>query len=417
MSALPRRSVAEALARIPGGAHLVCAPGMGAPTTVLGALPERAAGRGWTLSSGLLLDDYPFLPAVLAGDLEYRTWHVMGPVRDHVASGLVGYIPARASRIAHLLRAGDVGAALVRVSPPDAQGYCSLGGSVGYAAVAVSVASMAIAEVDPAVPRTCGDSLVHVSAFDSLVESASPVPRYVSAPSSEVARAIAGHLCGLLPPNPTLQIGVGAIPETLVRSLADGQSDLGTLRFVGMATDDMVDLFVAGVLRADQVGTEPAVLSPDMMATERLLKFADENPAIGMYPSSLAHDAAQLGRIERFISINTAIEVDLAGNVNSEVLGGRQLSGPGGSLDYIDAATRSPGGRRIIALPATNADASISRIVPALVSVTVPRSMVDAVVTEYGVAELEGRSLRERAEALVEIAHPDHRDQLRESAR
>lgn len=416
MNALPHRSVHDALARIPSGAHLVSAPGMGAPTTLLRTLPECAVGRRWTLSSGLLLDDYPHLPAVLAGELTYRTWHVMAPVRDHVAAGVVGYIPARASRIAHLLHLWGVGAALIRVSPPDAHGYCSLGASLGYGKATIGVAAMAIAEVDPAVPRTSGDSLVHISAFDSLVESDSPVPQYRSAGSTEVANTIARHVRRLLPPDPTLQIGVGAIPETLVRSLADGQDDLGTVRFVGMATDDMVDLFAAGVLRADQVGSEPAILSPDMMGTDRLLKFADDNPAIGMYPSSLSHDAAQLGRIERFVSINTAIEVDLAGNVNSETLGGRQISGPGGSLDYIDAATRSLGGRRIIALPATNADGSVSRIVPALASVTVPRSMVDAVVTEYGIAELEGRSLRERAEALTEIAHPDHRDHLRESA-
>lgn len=415
MSSLPHRSVHDALARIPPGAHVVSAPGMGAPTTLLRALPECAGGRQWTLSSGLLLDDYPFLPAVLAGELTYRTWHVMGPVRDQVAAGTVGYIPARNSRIAHLLQLWGVDAALVRVGPPDAQGYCSLGASVGYSKAAIAVASMAIAEVDPAVPRTSGDSLVHVSAFDSLVESATPVPYYLSGAPTETAETIARHVRRLLPPDPTLQIGVGAIPETLVRSLADGQSDLGRIRFVGMATDDMVDLFATGLLRADQVWPEPAILSPDMMGTERLLKFADDNPAIGMYPSSLSHDAAQLGRIERFISVNTAIEVDLAGNVNSEVLGGRQLSAPGGSLDYIDAATRSPGGRRIIALPATNADGSVSRIVPALASVTVPRSMVDVVVTEYGVAELEGRSLRERAEALTEIAHPEHREHLRES--
>jgi acyl-CoA hydrolase len=417
MSSLPHRAVNDALARIPTGAHLVCTPGMGEPGTLLAALAECASGRRWTLSSGLLLGDYPFLPAVLAGELAYRTWHVMPPVRDHVARGAVAYIPARASRIEHLLHSAGLGAALVRVSPPDAAGFCSLGGSTGYGAAAIAAAPLVIAEIDPAVPRTCGDSTVHVSVFDSLVESSTPIPTYVSARSSDIATAIAGHVRGLLPTSPTLQIGVGAIPETLVRSLADGLSDLGTVRFVGMATDNMVDLFAAGVLRADQVGPQPAVLSPDMMATERLLKFADENPAIEMHPSSLAHDAAQLGRIERFVSINTAIEVDLAGNVNSEVLNGRQLSGPGGSLDYIDAATRSAGGRRIIALPATNGDGSVSRIVPSLASVSVPRSMVDVVVTEYGVAELEGRSLRERAEALTEIAHPDHRDQLRESAR
>lgn len=415
MTRLPTRSASAALARIPEGAHIVSAPGMGAPTTVLQAIGAAAEGRGWTLSSGLFLDDYPFLEAVVDGRLAYRTWHVMAPVRDLVAQGVVDYVPARASRIAGMLARSGVGAALVRVSPPNVAGYCSLGPSASYGLPAVRQAGLVIAEIDPAVPRTCGDTLVHVSRFDSVVESLTPMPTYTSAASSEIARTIAAQVLALLPADLTLQIGVGAIPETLVRLLAG--ADLGTLRFVGMATDEMVDLFEAGVLRAADVVPSPAVLSPDMMGTSRLLSFADDNPAIGMYPSGVSHDAATLGSIERFVSVNTAIEIDLHGNVNSEVIGGRQIAGPGGSLDYIDTATRSPGGLRIIAVPSASSDGSISRIVPALSAVTIPRSMVDVVVTEYGVARLDGRSTRERSEALAAIAHPRHRAALTEAVR
>ena len=410
MSLPPTRTAAASLAALPAGSRLVCSPGMGAPTTVLAALGEASAGKHWRLDSGLLLDGYPFLPAVIHGALAYRTWHVMPPVRDLVASGLVEYVPARASQLGSMLRRWRADAAIVRVSPPDAAGYCSLGASVSYGQAALDAASHRIAEVDPAVPRTCGDSLVHVSVFDSLVESTTPVPEYQASRPSAVSTAIARSVLELLPHSPTLQIGIGGVPEALVRLLKD--TDLGQLRFAGMATDDMVDLFEAGRLRATDVVPSPAVLSPDMMGGTRLLKFSDGNPAIGMYPSTVSHDPVALSQIPRFVSINTAIEIDLLGNVNSEVINGRQISGTGGSLDYVETATRSAGGLRIVAVPSTSSDGSISRIVPSLSSVTIPRTMVDVIVTEYGSARLEGLSATERAEALVNIAHPSHRAAL-----
>jgi acyl-CoA hydrolase len=415
VSQLPFRTASAALDRIPAGTHIVTAPGMGAPTTLLDQMADRCTGRRWTLSSGLLLGDYPFLGAVTDGRLRYRTWHVMPPVRDLVASGQVGYVPARASQLAQLLERWSIGAAIVRVSPPDNRGYCSLGPSVSYGLAALRTAVTRIAEVDPTVPRTHGDSRVHVSVFDSLVETCTSIPTYTSAAPSATSTRIAELVADLLPTRPTLQIGIGAIPEALVRTLAE--ADLGTLRFVGMATDEMVDLFDAGVLDSSDVVPTPAVLSPDMMATTRLLEHSHENPSIGMYPSAVAHDSALLGQIERFVSINTALEVDLHGNVNSEVVRGRQISGPGGGLDYIDTATRSVGGLRVVALPSASPDGSASRIVPRVEHVTVPRSMVDVIVTEHGSARLSGLSTRERTEALIAIAHPDHHDELREASR
>ncbi|GAA0612575.1 acetyl-CoA hydrolase/transferase C-terminal domain-containing protein [Sporichthya brevicatena] len=417
MTALRTSSISDAISRLPRGAHVVAAPGMGAPSTLVAEIGRRADDQGWTLSSGLFLDEYPFLDAVVEGRLSYRTWHVMPPVRKAVAAGLVEYLPVRASRLAHLLSRWSPDVALVRVGPPDPRGYCSLGASAGYGRPAVRNARIVIAEVDPSVPRTFGETMLHHSEIDILVESATPVPLYRAAVGDELTRLIAQHVRTLLPRELTLQIGVGGVPESLIRSLGEDPSGIDSMRIVGMATDDMVDLFASGLLRHSDVVPEPAILSPDMMATQRLLEFAHQNPSIGMYSSAVAHDPYSLGRRERFYSVNTALEVDLSGNVNSEVMRGEQLSGPGGSLDYVDAATRSCGGRRIIALPSTTSDGSRSRIVPRLDHVTIPRSMTDVVVTEYGVAELEGRSLAERARLLIEIAHPDQRSLLAETLR
>jgi 4-hydroxybutyrate CoA-transferase len=404
---------ASALALVPPRAHLVAGPGCGAPSTLLGALGKVAPGRDWTLSSGLLLGDYPFLDLVRSGSLAYRTWHVMAPVRDLVADGTVGFVPARASRVVPLLAARGVDAALVRVTPPDRQGYCSVGPSAGYSLDALRLASIRIGEVDEALPRTFGETTVHVSAFDALVEATEPTPQYISAPADAVSRRIAERIVGILPRDPTLQIGIGAIPESVVGLLGD--ADLGRVRFAGMATDEMAGLFDAGLLDPGTADAVPLIMSPELMGSERLMTFADRNPAVSVHPSSTAHNASVLGRIERFVSINTAIEVDLRGHVNSEMIRGRQVSGAGGSLDFVDAATRSRGGRRIIAVPSATPDGRISRIVSAIGpggTVTIPRSMVDVVVTEHGVARLDGLTSRERLEALTSIAHPDHRQAL-----
>lgn len=406
---------AEALSTIPAGAHVVAGPGCGAPTSLLAALGKVAPGRDWTLSSGLLLGEYPFLDLVRDGVLAYRTWHVMAPVRGLVADGTVGFLPIRASRLADALAARGVDAALVRITPPDRYGFCSVGPSAGYSLAALGLARIRIGEVDPTLPWTHGRSTVPASLFDALVESTEPTPVYTSAVPDAISRRIADHILGLLPHEPTLQIGIGAVPEAVVSSL--DEAGIGRVRFAGMATDEMVGLAEAGVL--DTTGPRPAIIAPELMGSRRLMAFADRNPTVALHPSGTSHDPVFLGGIDRFVSINTAVEVDLSGHVNSEVVKGRQISGIGGSLDFVDAATRSAGGLRVIAVASTAAGGSLSRIVPAIGAsgtVTIPRSMVDVVVTEYGVARLEGRTTRERAEALIAVAHPAHRAVLAERA-
>jgi 4-hydroxybutyrate CoA-transferase len=408
----------EAIKRIPVGAAIVASSACAGPTTLLGALGDAASpDRGWQLSSGLLFE-YPFLDAVAARVLQYRTWHVMAPVRALVAQDIVEYVPLRASLVPAMIEARRFDVAMVRVSPPDHDGNCSFGPSASYARSAIEASALCIAEVDETMPRTCGESLVHISEIDVFVRSATPMPSYRVGRIDEVSQRIAESIIELLSPRPTLQIGIGHVPEAVVVSLGEA-AGLGPLRFVGMATDAMVDLYHRGVIDQGASCPTPAILTSEMLGTEKLMRFGDNNPAIGVYPSSIAHDAAHLGDLERFTAIVSAIEVDLSGQVNSETLAGRPIGAVGGSVDYFEAAMRSPGGSRIIALPSTSSDGSTSRIVPHLgtrTAVTVPRTMVDVVVTEHGVARLAGRSLRERAEALTAIAHPDYRDVLADTS-
>ncbi|OZV74565.1 hypothetical protein CA850_29970 [Micromonospora echinospora] len=402
----------QAIRTIPPGSTIVAAPGCGTPETLLAALGRLAdlldAPR---LCSGLQLGSYPFLAASAAGHLPYRTWHPYGPARAALRPGHVDYVPARASAVPGLLDEWESSVALIRVSPPDRNGWCSLGPSSSYVHHAVARASLVLAEVGHDVPRTHGDTAVHVSRIDRLVEAEHPMCVFPAAARDEVSDRIATHVLDLLPAEPTLQLGIGAVPEALTAFLRD--SDVRGVRFVGMANDAMVPLFSAGVVPWS-TGPRPAVLAAELMGTAALMTFADGNPAIVLRDSRVSHSPRVLAQIPRLVAVNSAIEVDLAGQVSAEMVGDRQVSGVGGSADFVEAGFGSDGGLSVVALPATTPDGRRSRIVNRLGSgpVTLARHTPDAVVTEYGVAWLRGRTIAERAEALAAVAHPDHRSPL-----
>lgn len=400
----------------PPGALVVTSSGCGAPVTLLRRLGSEAETTpGLTLRSGLLLDEYELLPAVEAGSLRYETWHVGAAVRRAATSGAVGYIPARASSVPDLVRAWRPDIGLIRVTPPSSSGRCSLGPSVSYAGALAEAAKHVVGEVDPALPWTCGDSELPVSAFDELVETEDPTPAHEGGTSSPAARSIGERILRLLPDAPTVQIGIGAIAEAFVELLLE--QDVRDLRFAGMAVDAMVDLADRGMLARDAVVPDPAILAPEVLGTRRLMEFIHENPRVGMYPSTRSHDPATLGQRARLVSVQTALQVDLAGQVASERVAGRRIAGVGGSVDYAEAARLSEGGLRIVALAATNDDGTRSRIVPQLAAgeTTLPSYLVDAVVTDHGVARLDGLSLEQRAEAMIEVAAPQHRRPLAEA--
>lgn len=410
-----RASPERALELVGPGSRVVASPGCGTPTTLLDHLARRSAEvSGLHLLSGLLIGEHPFVEAVTSGTLAYTTWHATSATRRLVAEGHAHTMPIRLSQVERTLDRIGVDVALVRVSPPSDDGTVSLGPSMTYGLAAVERARIVIGEIDERLPTTAGPTRVAVDRFDALVASTAPTPVHPTAEPDPVSRAIARHVIDLLPERPVLQLGLGRVPEALVGML--GAADLGPLRFAGMGIDGMVDLAETGRLApVDPVADHGALCAVELMGSARLMRFADRNPTVTVHPSREGHDPGWLARrFDRFVSVNSAVEVDLEGQVSSEFLLGRQISGIGGSADFADAARLSRGGLAVVALPSTARDGA-SRIVarlPATSVVTLPRHAYDVLVTEHGAADLRGLDARSRVEAIVGVAHPDHRDRL-----
>jgi acetyl-CoA hydrolase len=308
--------------------------------------------------------------------------------------------------------------ALIHVSPPDGGGFCSLGISVDCALPAALSAKMVIAQVNSRMPRTLGDSFIHLSQIDALVEHEAELFEVVCAPADGVASAIAGHVANLIEDGSTLQTGIGDIPNAILSALT-GHRRIGV--HTEMYSDGLIDLIDAGAVdgsaKSYHVGK---VVSSFIMGSRRLYDFVDDNALIEMHPVTFTNDPECIARNDRMVSVNSAIEIDLTGQVCADSIGHQLYSGIGGQLDFIRGAARSKGGRSIIALPSTAKAGAFSRIVSELrpgAGVVTTRGDVHCVATEYGIADLHGRTLRERAKALIAIAHPAFREQLEASAR
>ena len=403
-------SISEAVGTLEPTSAVVLPPGAGGANAVereIGRQAERL--RGLDVYSGLLLSDYPFLH----DGIRYTTWHVMPPVRDAVRDGRVRFLPIRGSQVTHLFRSGrlPLDVVVVHVSPPDGDGRYSLGTSTSYPLTLARLAPTVIAQVNQRMPRVAGEASLHVSEIDWLVEVDEPLGEHPQPVIGATAAAIGDRLAALIPPAATLQAGIGAIPEALLQNLC--ASDISDLRIYGMGIDAIVALDAAGKLAGGDGA--PAALCAELMGTTTLFDYAHDNPALEMHPFDTILDPAHIASFESFVSVNSAVQVDLAGQANVEHLGGAQLSGVGGGYDFAQGAWLSPGGRTIIAMPSTNRRGDVSRIVARLdpgTPVAVPRHFTQFVVTEHGVADLAGLSLRERAEALIAVAPPQFRDEL-----
>lgn len=336
-------------------------------------------------------------------------------LRDAMRDGRADFIPTHLSEIPRLFYEGylPLDVLMISVSPPDQNGYCSYGLSVDYLKAATDCAKVVVAEVNEQMPRTLGDSFVHISQLDYVVESARPPLTIPPAKLSAAEAAIGRHVASLIEDRATIQLGIGGIPNAVLAALSD-RRDLGV--HSGLIPEAIIDLMEAGVITGRyKTINRGKVVSTVALGSERLYRFMHDNAAIEMHPVSYTHNAEVLDRLTGFVSINSALQIDLTGQVNAETVGGAQLGGVGGQLDFIRAASRIPGGRSVIALPATAAGDTVSRIVPRLeegASVTTPRHDVHFVATEYGLADLRGKTLRQRAEAMAAIAHPRFREML-----
>jgi acyl-CoA hydrolase len=323
------------------------------------------------------------------------------------------------SEIPSLLRTQlPIDVALVQVSPPDAHGFCSLGVSVDIVKVAVEVARVVIAEVNPRMPRTHGDSFVHVSRFGAVVEVDHALPELTSEPIDDVACAIGTNVASLNEDGDTIQTGIGAIPNAVLASLRD-RRDLGV--HTEMFSDGIVDLVERGVItNARKTLQRGKLVTSFVMGTQRLYDFVDDHSILEMRASDYVNDPAVVARNRGMVAINSALAVDLTGQVCADSIGSLIYSGVGGQVDFIRGAAHADRGKPVLALPATAKGGTISRIVAELApgsGVTTSRADVHWIATEYGVANLHGKTLRERARMLIQLAAPKFRDGLAATAR
>lgn len=303
--------------------------------------------------------------------------------------------------------------ALIQVSPPDPHGYCSFGVGVDCTLTAAKHAHRVVAQVNAQMPRTYGDSFIHIGEIDSIVELSRPLCELKKQSSNEVFEQVGARVASLIEDGAVLQCGIGAIPDAILPNLMD-RKDLGV--HTEMISDSVVPLIEAGVINGRRKNLKPRkVILGFVLGTRKLFDFIDENPIFEFHPSAYTNDPFRIAMNDRMVAINSAIEVDLTGQVCAESIGSQFYSGFGGQLDFIRGAARSKYGKPIIALPSTAKNDTISRIVPRLAAgagVLTGRGDVHYVVTEYGVAYLHGRNVRQRAEALIQIAHPKFREEL-----
>ncbi|MHC4550162.1 MAG: GNAT family N-acetyltransferase [Planctomycetota bacterium] len=410
-----------AIQAIPAGRRILVGSGAAVPKHLVEGLVEE----GKHLADNELVHLMTLGPArYVRPGLEQRFRHTaffIGPnVREAVQEGRADFMPVFLSELPALMRSRRlrIDVALVQVSPPDTHGYVSLGVSVDIVRAAVETADLVIAEVNPHMPRTLGDSFLHLDQLDYLVPVDYALPELPPPRQDPVTTEIGRLVASLVPDGATIQAGIGKIPDAACRFLTD-HTDLGV--HTEMFSDGVMHLYEAGVVTGRRKSILPGkIVTSFIMGTQALYRWAHDNPAIEMRPSNFTNDPFTIARHDLFVAVNSALAVDLTGQVAADTLLGRFFSGIGGQVDFIRGAARSPGGKAIVALPSTAKEGTVSRLQPAFeegAGVVTSRGDVHFVVTEYGIAHLWGRNIRQRAMALIEIAHPDFRSELLAAAK
>jgi acyl-CoA hydrolase len=417
----PIVSPGEAVAGIRSGQSVYLQCAAATPSVLLDALVSRAPElENVTIAHLHVEGPGPHLAPEMAGHFRHRALFIGPNARAAVNDGRADYVPVFLSDVPRLFETGalPLDAVLVNATPPDGHGFCSLGTSVEAMHAAIRAAKTVIVQFNRAMPRTLGESFIHVSEIDLAVEVDVPPYERPVGEIGEVERQIGQFVADLVPNGATLQLGIGAIPAATALALT-GKRDLGI--HTEMFTDAVVDLVEAGVVTGTaKERNRGKIVTSFVLGSARLYRFVDDNPMVEMRQVDFTNDTHVIRSFGRMTAINSAIEVDVTGQVVADSVGKRLYSGVGGQMDFIRGAALAREGRAIIALPSTAADGTASRIVSSIkegAGVVTTRAHVRTVVTEYGVAELFGKTVAERCEALIRIAHPDFREELRAEAR
>lgn len=411
----------EAVRNIKSGQRVFLTGNCSVPNHILAALVDYAPElHDVEVCHALTVGPADYVHPRLEGHLRVNTMFISQNIRSAVNEGRADFTPVLLSEFTTLFKSGvlPVDVALIHVSPPDEHGFCSLGIEVGLTKSVAASSNKIIAEVNQRMPRTLGDSFIHVSKLDSVIPVDYDLPELPmgNENSTEIVEKIASFIAELIPDGATLQLGIGAIPDAVLRHMYSKQ-DLGI--HTELFSDGIIDLVDAGVLtNARKTLHTGKIIAGFVLGSKRLYQWVDDNPLIELHPTEYVNDPFVIAQNARMVAINSAIEIDLTGQVCADSIGSKVYSGVGGQLDFIYGASRSKGGVPIIALPSTAKN--LSRIVATLkpgAGVVTTRNHVHYVVTEYGIAHLYGKTIRQRAKSLINIAHPEFRTELTKQAR
>jgi len=410
----------EAVKLIKSNDHVFLQSAASTPLQLVNAMTKRHKElKNVTVYSIHTEGDAPYAEEQYAESFNVKTMFVGKNIRKYVQSGRAQYIPMFLSEIplAFKDKVLPVDVAMIQVSPPNKHGYCSLGVSVDVTYTAVNCASIVIAQVNPNIPKTSGDGVLHISKIDALVEVEDELHQHLPKELTGVEKRIGENIANLIENGSTLQTGIGAIPDAALMALRN-HKNLGM--HTEMFSDGIIDLIERGVLNGSKKEIyNGKVVTGFCMGSKKLYDYIDDNPVFEFLDSSFVNDTKWIRKNPKVIAINSAVEVDLLGQVCADSIGSLQYSGVGGQMDFIRGASLSKGGKPIIALPSQTRKGK-SKLVTTLTpgaSVVTTRAHVHWFVTEYGAVNVYGKSLKERIKLIISIAHPDHREQLEKEAR
>ncbi len=416
----------QAMQAVKSGDRVFLTGNASVPLQLLEALVKRAPElRDVEICHPLTICPADYVAPEMDGHLRVNSMFISANVRQAVNQGRADFTPVMLSEFPLLFKNGHLplDVALIHVSPPDEQGYCSMGAEAGLTISATEVAKTVIAQVNQKMPRTLGDTRMHIDKMDHIIQVDCIISEHAMGADADdaVVEQIAGHISGLIPDGATMQLGIGAIPDAVLKHLFE-KKDLGV--HSELISDGVIDLVEAGVVNGSRKSLHPGkIICGFLLGTRRLYEWVDNNPLVELHRTEYVNDPFVVAQNDRMVAINSAIEVDFTGQVCADSIGPKMHSAVGGQLDFIYGSSRSKGGVPIIALPSTSTlrdGRVVSKIVPMLklgAGVVTSRNHVHYVVTEFGVAELYGKTVRQRTQALIDIAHPEFRAEITEQAR